>query len=61
MLEDIRPTPEELYLDMRKDLLAGAVIEVLLSAGEASHGVRRLWKADAGTKRPPPRKPASAR
>jgi elongation factor G len=45
VLEDIRPTPEELYLDMRKDLLAGAVVEVLLGAGEASHGVRRLWKA----------------
>jgi elongation factor G len=45
VLEDIRPTPEELYLDMRKDLLAGAVIEVMLGAGEASHGVRRLWKA----------------
>ncbi len=45
VLEDIRPTPEELYLDMRKDLLSGAVIEVLLGAGEASHGVRRLWKA----------------
>jgi elongation factor G len=45
VLEDIRPTPEELYLDMRKDLLAGAVIEVMLGAGDASHGVRRLWKA----------------
>ncbi len=45
VLEDIRPTPDELYLDMRKDLLAGAVIEVMLGAGEASHGVRRLWKA----------------
>jgi elongation factor G len=45
VLEDIRPTPEELYLDMRKDLLAGAVVEVMLGAGEASHGVRRLWKA----------------
>ena len=45
VLEDIRPTPEELYLDMRKDLVAGAVIEVMLGAGEASHGVRRLWKA----------------
>jgi elongation factor G len=45
VLEDIRPTPEELYLDMRKDLLSGAVIEVMLAAGEASHGVRRLWKA----------------
>ena len=45
VLEDIRPTPEELYFDMRKDLLAGTVREVLLGAGEASHGVRRLWKA----------------
>jgi elongation factor G len=45
VLEDIQPTPEELYLDMRKDLLAGAVSEVMLGAGEASHGVRRLWKA----------------
>jgi elongation factor G len=45
VLEDIRPTPEELYLDMRKDLLSGAVIEVMLGAGESSHGVRRLWKA----------------
>ena len=45
VLEDIRPTPEELYLDLRKDLLAGAVVEVMLGAGEAAHGVRRLWKA----------------
>ena len=45
LLEDIRPTPDELYHDMRKDLLAGSVIEVMLGAGEASHGVRRLWKA----------------
>jgi elongation factor G len=45
VLEDIQPTPDELYLDLRKDLLSGRVIEVMLSAGEASHGVRRLWKA----------------
>ena len=45
VLEDIKPAPEELYLDMRKDLLAGAVCEVMLGAGEARHGVRRLWKA----------------
>jgi elongation factor G len=45
VLEDIKPTPEELYLDLRKDLMSGKVIEVLLGAGEASHGVRRLWKA----------------
>ncbi len=32
VLEDIKPTPDELYRDMRKDLLAGAVIEVLVGA-----------------------------
>ncbi len=45
LLEDIKPTPEELYRDMRKDLLAGAVIEVLLGSAEHAAGVRRLWKA----------------
>ncbi len=45
VLEDIRPTPEELYRDMRKDLLAGSVIEVLLGAADHASGVRRLWKA----------------
>jgi elongation factor G len=45
VLEDIKPTPEELYRDMRKDLLSGAVIEVLLGAAEHANGVRRLWKA----------------
>lgn len=45
VLEDIKPTPEELYRDMRKDLLAGAVIEVLLGSAENANGVRRLWKA----------------
>jgi len=45
VLEDVKPTPEELYRDMRKDLLAGAVIEVLLGSAENAHGVRRLWKA----------------
>ncbi len=45
VLEDIKPTPEELYRDMRKDLVNGAVIEVLLGAAENTNGVRRLWKA----------------
>ena len=45
VLEDIKPTPEELYRDMRKDLLDGAVIEVLVGAAEHANGVRRLWKA----------------
>jgi elongation factor G len=45
VLEDIKPTPEELYRDMRKDLVSGTVIEVLVGAAENAHGVRRLWKA----------------
>jgi elongation factor G len=45
LLEDMKPTPEELYRDMRKDLLAGTVIEVLVGAAEHAAGVRRLWKA----------------
>jgi elongation factor G len=45
VLEDIKPTPEELYRDMRKDLLAGALIEVMVGSAENASGVRRLWKA----------------
>jgi elongation factor G len=45
VLEDIRPTPEELYRDMRKDLHSGCVVEVLLGAADHASGVRRLWKA----------------
>ncbi len=45
VLEDIKPTPAELYDDLRKDLAANAVIEVLLGSAEAAGGVRRLWKA----------------
>jgi elongation factor G len=45
VLEDIKPIPDELYRDMRKDLLAGTVIEVLVGAAENANGVRRLWKA----------------
>ena len=45
VLEDMKPTPDELYRDLRKDLLAGSVIEVLLGSAENANGVRRLWKA----------------
>jgi len=44
VLDDVKPTPEELYRDMRKDLCNGAVIEVLVGAAEHANGVRRLWK-----------------
>jgi elongation factor G len=45
VLEDIKPTPEELYRDMRKDLVDGSVIEVLVGSADNANGVRRLWKA----------------
>jgi elongation factor G len=45
VLEDVKPTTAEIYNDLRKDLAAGAVIEVLLGSAEGAGGVRRLWKA----------------
>jgi elongation factor G len=45
VLEDVKPTTDEIYNDLRKDLADGAVIEVLLGAAESAGGVRRLWKA----------------
>ena len=45
VLEDVKPTTAEIYADLRKDLAAGSVIEVLLGAADHAHGVRRLWKA----------------
>nr|WP_294560242.1 elongation factor G [uncultured Rhodopila sp.] len=45
VLEDMKPTPEELFRDMHKDLLEGSVIEVLVGAAEHGNGIRRLWKA----------------
>ncbi|HEY1935898.1 MAG TPA: elongation factor G [Acetobacteraceae bacterium] len=45
VLEDIKPGSDEIYRDLRKDLSAGAVVEVLLGSAENASGVRRLWKA----------------
>ena len=45
ILEEIAPTQAEIYQDLRKDLAAGAVNDVLLGAAENASGVRRLWKA----------------
>jgi elongation factor G len=45
VLEDVQPTPDEIYRDLKKDLAAGNVIEVMLGAAESNAGVRRLWKA----------------
>ena len=45
LLEDVQPSTDEVYQNLRKDLAAGDVIEVLLGAAEHAHGIRRLWKA----------------
>ena len=45
VLEDVKPTTEEIYRNLRKDLAAGTVIEVLLGAADGAGGIRRLWKA----------------
>src|ERR1700733_2599029 len=45
VLEDIKPSSDEIYRNLRKDLAAGAVIEVLLGSARNATGVRRLWKA----------------
>lgn len=45
LLEDIVPTPEEVFEQLRRDQRAGAIAEVLFGAAEHRQGVRRLWKA----------------
>ncbi|VFU10086.1 elongation factor G [Methylocella tundrae] len=45
LLEDVTPTPEELYQHLRKDQAKGSIVEVLIGAASRGHGVYRLWKA----------------
>ena len=45
VLEDITPTPEEIFRQLQKDQAAGGVVEVLFGAAERQQGIRRLWKA----------------
>jgi elongation factor G len=45
VLEDVQPSTDEIYRNLRKDLAAGNMIAVLLGAAEPGGGIRRLWKA----------------
>ena len=45
ILEDVTPSTEEIYGQLHRDQVSGAVVEVLLGSAEGDHGVRRLWKA----------------
>jgi len=45
ILEDVKPTPQEIFRQLQKDQASGGVVEVLFGAAERQQGVRRLWKA----------------
>ncbi|MBO0709869.1 MAG: elongation factor G [Acetobacteraceae bacterium] len=45
ILEDVTPSPQEIYSQLHKDQVSSTVAEVLLGSAENDHGVRRLWKA----------------
>ncbi len=45
VLEDVQPSTDEIYRDLRKDLAQGNMIAVMLGAAEQAGGIRRLWKA----------------
>lgn len=45
LLDDVTPTPDELYQHLRKDQTKGSIVEVLIGSASRGHGVWRLWKA----------------
>jgi elongation factor G len=45
ILEDVTPSPAEIFRQLRKDQASGGVVEVLIGAAERQQGLRRLWKA----------------
>ena len=45
LLDDVTPTPDELYQHMRKDQAKGSIVEVLIGSASRGQGVWRLWKA----------------
>ncbi len=45
ILEDVTPTPQEIFRQLQKDQASGEVVEVLIGAADRQQGVRRLWKA----------------
>jgi elongation factor G len=45
VLEDVAPTRDELYSQLRKDQAGGTIVEVLVGAALHGHGILRLWKA----------------
>ena len=45
VLEDVKPSTEEVYRQLRKDQGSDAIVEVLLGSADRGGGVQRLWKA----------------
>ena len=45
ILEDVVPTSDEIYTQLRRDVAEAMIVPVLIGAAEGGHGVRRLWKA----------------
>ncbi len=45
LLEDVVPSPTEIYDQLRNDLRKDLIVPVFLGAAEQGGGVRRLWKA----------------
>ena len=45
LLEDVVPSPKEIYQELSKDLREDRVVPVFFGAAEKDHGVRRLLKA----------------
>lgn len=45
ILDDVTPSSTEIYAQLHRDQVSGAVVEVLLGSAERDNGVRRLWKA----------------
>ncbi|MSP48315.1 MAG: elongation factor G [Alphaproteobacteria bacterium] len=45
LLEDVVPSPAEIYRELSKDLREDRLVPVFLGAAEKDHGVRRLLKA----------------
>jgi len=45
VLEDVVPTPKEIYQQIAKDVAQDLIVPVMLGAAAQNHGVFRLWKA----------------
>ena len=45
ILEDVTPTPKEIYAQIAKDLAQDLIVPVMLGAAGQNNGVFRLWKA----------------